>query len=296
MAGASLPSSSGESHLSANQLAALIDGALPAEEAERARGHLADCERCYAVFLEALALTEEAAAEPRALVVPLVRSSGLLPGRLWWAAAASLALGAGLAWGVWHWQNPAESVRVAELVDGRLAENLRDKEWQPRKTRAAGGEPELDDPAQAFELGKTLTLWRVGWLLEKSNDVDELQRKAQNLAKKLSCEEASSPADLEGLERALERGCEANYPEIALGKWAEAAWLALDKAQAGDFLAARSPGRRALEALQRKRPRGGWGGAVEATLEELAQSGLSLQRQHDIVGELINAYRPKSGT
>jgi len=148
-------------------LAAYIDGTLGKAESQRIKEHLADCEECFAVYIETLQFQVDSEATPDANVVPFPARERRVPKLpVWFLAAAALLLVALL--GSWYtFQNalwgPTPKLVVADLgpaTQGRSVENLL---WGHAVYRSGGGEeeaePDLD--RQSFQVGALLVDFRL---------------------------------------------------------------------------------------------------------------------------------------
>lgn len=258
----------------AEEMAAFADGGLGGEKRARVVEHLADCERCYAVFSGILDFQEQeelAAAGGGAGPLPFPRRVRGLP---LWAAAATVVLALGTAWWLWSLgglPTSGELVAALETPPAVLADRLLQGPVYRGPVYRDRGERELEWSRRDFLLGVYLVdlrvaleagdpgaageiLRRIDTTLEGGLFLDEpleLYRQARD-----ELESGLPPAEL--LEPAAaweatlgELGLEVH---LALGKWAETARLAAASGNAGYLLSRRS--RRLLSRLlsQEKEP------------------------------------------
>src|SRR5262245_46316626 len=82
------------------ELAAYIDGTLGKTESQRITEHLADCEECYAVYVETLQFQLESEGdEDKGTIIPFPPREPWRPRPAWLAAAAALLL---MVLGAWY--------------------------------------------------------------------------------------------------------------------------------------------------------------------------------------------------
>jgi len=238
-------------------IAAFLDGTLPAGQRARLTEHLASCESCYEIFAGAARFLEdsrEPEAAPAALPGPFERRQqprAVVPLR-WWGAAAALAalLAATVGVLVVRWRGAPEVALSTERLAQALASNrevIAQVPWPGRPKRGSGSEegrqPAIDQ--QFFRLGVRFldlrlalagndrehaldTLGRLDVLLENFYiplpDVRDSYRQLNTALR-----HGAPPASLLGKARALEeKGFEgAIEPRfVALGRWTEACRLA----------------------------------------------------------------------
>jgi hypothetical protein len=248
-------------------IAAFLDGTLPAGQRARLTEHLASCESCYEIFAGAARLLEDSrepeaapAAPPRPFE-PRHQPRAVVPLR-WWGAAAALAalLAATAGVLVVRWRSAPEvalsTERLAQTLEGNR-EVIAQIPWQGRIKR--GGSPEegreqaIDQ--QFFRLGVRFldlrlalagnnregaqdTLRRLGVLLDENFYVPLPDVRNSYRQLNTALQHGAAPASLLGTARALEeKGFEgAIEPRfVALGRWTEACRLAGLSGQAGLF-------------------------------------------------------------
>jgi len=250
------------------ELAAFLDGMLPAEERARITAHLADCESCYEIFAGAVHFQQDeqdsggtkeqvGTKEGRIVPFPVKQESNARRWNPWWigsAAAAVLVLGLGFA--VYKELNVEPDLRLASLA-GRLPP-VAANEYYPYRTKRGGGEDQVDfasERAAQFMVGVLL--------LDDSHDrhktgtinPDRLRMAAQKLGNLTTFSDPSKnilavAQDLESGEprkRAAERlsrleaevDNDLSYSLLyRFGKWTEAGRLAT-VAKRSDFFARR---------------------------------------------------------
>lgn len=240
---------------SLEDIAAFLDGMLPAEERERIVAHLADCEACYQMFAGAADFLAEAGLsaeskeletvdKPKGKVVPFP-----FPDRTkhpWWLAAAALVvlgLGVGITYRTYFVQ---PEMIIAELTDPVL-ESPGVEEHVHDWIRLRG----LDDASSggnvaAFMVGGLLvdlrlyvqakdvyqTTETLRTLAGEVDDADQMEAMTKRFQEQ--AEATKSVADLQQVSAAFpdwerELGGEDStlHPEfLAFGKWAEAGRVA----------------------------------------------------------------------
>jgi len=120
-------------------LAAYIDGTLGKAESQRIKEHLADCEECFAIYMESLQFQLDSGN-----VVAFPSKEGMR--RRWWyeiAALLAVAVGAGGVYYALLAPPPAlESAELAAPLRGK--QGVAEKFWLGRTTRGGGGEGESE--------------------------------------------------------------------------------------------------------------------------------------------------------
>jgi hypothetical protein len=239
------------------ELAAFLDGMLPAAERARITAHLADCESCFEVFASAVHFQQEAAGREGGdrKVLPFAPKRQVLLRPWWWgslAAAALVAVGLGIGGYRWYFGEPAATVAdlMAPLA-GRpgLADHLDLSVL--RGTQPQGGI--LPGPAE-FMAGDRLVELQVSLALGQSGTAANVLREMSGYLKQtfsrvdqeqclqdaLTLYHDGSPQTLRRIAEAWsakEAKLDADLPStFAFGKWAEAGRLAA-ATQTPDFFA-----------------------------------------------------------
>jgi len=228
------------------ELAAYIDGTLGKAESRRIKEHLADCEECFAIYIETLQfqLDSEAAGEG-GKVVPFP------PRKVWrdpkWLAPAAAAALLVVSLGGWYaFQNalfgPPPKLEVAALAPPVQSGSVQNLIWDHSRYRGEGeGESDLD--RQFFQVGALLVdfrlstqagdvtnaseTWRsIGAALGNDfmkDDGDRILAQASQISDPASLRRVAATADV--TEKRL--GDSVLAPEyLDFGKWTEAGRVA----------------------------------------------------------------------
>jgi hypothetical protein len=163
------PGSAG--HPDLEELAALVDGRLPALLAGRVRTHLADCEECYEVFAETLHLQEELREDDASGEVFTFPRE--VPRQVWpqWAAAAAILVvvfGAGL-WRGFAPHRPEGSLRVADLARAAGRQDNLDAATWGEKTLGGG---DSENSTAAFRAGVESLNLQIALLQQDQQSAD----------------------------------------------------------------------------------------------------------------------------
>jgi len=230
------------------ELAAFLDGMLPAEERTRITAHLADCESCYEIFAGAVHFQHDeqdsdggeeqvGAKEGRVVPFPVKQASDTRNRKAWWAAAAAavLVLGGGLAG--YRLLFPYEpKLNVADL---KAKLNPAQDFYHYAQYRGGGGQSSADD-APKFMIGVLLTdirldrsidaerLAEVGRKLKKVSFADVQAQDILDSAEKLRSGDPKTKEEvakrLPSQEAAIEEIVDSSF--YKLGMWSEAGRLA----------------------------------------------------------------------
>jgi putative zinc finger protein len=241
-------------HPELEELAALIDGRLPTQDAARVRAHLGSCEECYEVFSETLKLQEELGAEGQ--VVPFEKRR-----RGWrWAAAAVaalLVLGVGIVLYRTYWPSTAPQGRAIEALAQTLPGKALDLYGILWTERNRGGneekgpkEKELSDE-HSFQLGVELLNLQVALDAGQGDVAENAAARMNDLVRPIPDEELKAfykrlrvdlsqkkdPQRFAGpaAQRAQELRSLGDDPVLDLGSWIEAARLAAIARQTSFF-------------------------------------------------------------
>jgi len=230
------------------ELAAFLDGMLPAKERARITAHLADCEDCYEIFAGAVQFQQAEAAEikkGRLVPFPAKKESDA---RSWkpWGVAAAAVLAVGLGFSEYKLFFPAD-LSIADLTSKPIpAQDF----YRYARYRGDGG-PQVSfaDDAPRFMIGVLLTdirldreidaerLAEVGRKLKKVSFADTQAQAVLALADKLK---SGDPRTKEEVARSLpaqEASIEEilDSPSYKLGTWSEAGRLAAVTGTPGFF-------------------------------------------------------------
>jgi hypothetical protein len=227
-------------------LAAYIDGTLGKAESQRIKEHLADCEECFAIYMESLQFQlDSEAADEKGKVVPFP------PKKVWrdplWLAsvAAAALLVVGLGW--YAYQNalvgPPPKLEVAALALPVRSGSVQGLIWDHTRYRGEG-EGETDLERQSFQVGALLVDFRlsaqagdVGNASETLRSVGAIVSRVDFMAEqgKQLLDQTNQIGDMASLRRvaatagATEKdlGDSVLIPEyVDFGKWTEAGRVA----------------------------------------------------------------------
>ncbi len=226
------------------ELAAYIDGNLGKEESQRITEHLADCEECYAVYVETLQFQLESETLEGGNVVPFPSKEGMEK-RWWYGIAALLALGIGGGWASYALLSSPPALVTAEVtapIQGKP--DLTGRLWLGPTYRGGGGEGEEAplDPA-SFQMGVQLVnlqvsleagqgeraqdiMARILQLLENQLFVDDLKKGYTEITTAIA--NGTPPQKLAGQASQLAQQTREAFdaPHLDFGQWAEAGRLA----------------------------------------------------------------------
>jgi len=230
-------------------LAAYIDGTLGKAESRRVKEHLADCEECFAVYMESLQFQLDSEAAGEGKVVPFrAKKRWLDP--MWLAPAAAAAL---LIVGLGGWsayQNallgPPPKLGVAALTIRVRSGSVQGLIWDHNRYRGEGeGETDLD--RQSFQVGALLVdsrlsthggdvnnaseTWRsIGAVLRSvdfmKNEGDRILAQANQITDPVSLRRVAATA--EATEKSLGDPNQSTLTReyLDFGKWTEAGRVA----------------------------------------------------------------------
>jgi hypothetical protein len=216
-------------------IAAMRDGKLTAEERERVAGHLGTCESCYETFagvVHFLDDSREGGEEQRSLPSPLlpeeicaeesqppaslpsaprrpfeVRRKARSPrSRGWWAAAAAAALvvvTAGLLLLRWWGAAEMSTERLASLAGSPAAADL---PWPGRVTRGEEERKELPPEKEAFRLGVYLLDLRVALASGSLDKINPTLGRLDNLLKDAEIGASETRPSVEAMWQKLRQG------------------------------------------------------------------------------------------
>lgn len=235
-------------HVDLEDLAALIDGRLPASDCSRVRAHLADCEECYEVFADVVRFKEEegeagneerGGETGRVKPFPFDKAKKDFP-RPWLAAAAAAALAAAMIGGwLGYRQLTPPTFDVAHLTAPFADRVALTQLWQEVRFRGSDEPSEQDN----ISVGLGVQLVDLQVVLARGNDPEaedihhvivylsgqlhfadhaEIEQAAE-LLKTASSHSARARALLV-LQTSLRNNAEPVH--FDLGRWAEASRLA----------------------------------------------------------------------
>lgn len=227
--------------LTDEDIAAMREGKLTAEERERVAGHLVSCESCYQTLVGVAHLpvahlpedSREGGEEPESVPSPLlpeeiweeesqppaslpsaprrpfeVRRKARSPrSRGWWAAAAAAALvvvTAGLLLLRWWGAAEMSTERLASLAGSQAAAEL--VPWPGRVTRGEEERKELPPEKEAFRLGVYLLDLRVALASGNRDRVDNTLRRLDNLLKDAEIGASETRPTVEAMGQKLRQG------------------------------------------------------------------------------------------
>jgi len=256
------------------ELAAFLDGMLPAAERARITAHLADCESCFEVFAGAIHFQQEAAGIEGGdrTVLPFVPRKTKLLRPWWWGSLAAVALlSIGLAFAGYRWYYAEPAVTVAELVETlegnpELAKHL---DLQVFRGPHEGGTVLPGPPA--FMVGVYLVDLRVSFAVGQADTAANVLREICGFLKQIpfgepdanQCGQDVLTLDRDGSPQTRRRIADAWRskeadldetlvpPIFAFGKWTEAGRLAAATRTPDFFASWRN--RRFLRALLKDR-------------------------------------------
>jgi hypothetical protein len=228
--GTSLPSSATEQHLEPEVLAAFLDGELSEDENREVRRHLAECEECYQVFVDAASFlrqeeTTEGTVHPFVETTHSAKPSAIVRHRPWRqsvAMAATVVLAVGT--GVFGYQLLYGSdVPLPRWASGSPLPGTRGGEVPQRKQAVIALGARTMDLDVTPRAGRDLILKDVGPLLQS---IPEL-RKSRVVA--------DDPSAVQSFLRSGLREKLRDPQWYDLGRWARAGELAASGQQSDFF-------------------------------------------------------------
>jgi len=234
------------------ELAAYIDGTLGKAESRRVKEHLADCEECFAVYMETLQFQLDSKPEEGNVVAFPSKKDVRSP--WWYRIAALLVVGVGIGGAYYALLAPPPALPTAVVV-AQLRGNpeLTESVWRGPVTRGGPEEEEEIpvDPA-SFRMGVQLVNLQLGLEANQARPSEDAVAAIINIVRSQiglgdlekdytsltgAIENQTPPASLAGKAARLAEESQDLFdaPHLNLGQWVEAGRLAAIAGQPAFF-------------------------------------------------------------